>query len=177
MSFIVLVYTPLSNTHHVPQTHYLIYNFCMHFIITCSIVSLCIPRTQTADPLDRKQTIDPLDQWDCVLEWNCRASTGLHPSKLTGALTGHCVGRRRRTCKEWNEIREGMWYQSWLFTSSSQSLVQLSIVGAKPWVRLVINHVGVTNVAKQHKQEKPSSIVSLCILGMRTDPVDQWDWE
>ncbi len=29
---------------------------------------------QIADPLDRKQTVDPPDQWDCVLEWNCRAS-------------------------------------------------------------------------------------------------------
>ncbi len=36
----------------------------------------CIPGTQIADPLDGKQTVDPLDQWDCVLEWNCRA--GLH---------------------------------------------------------------------------------------------------
>jgi hypothetical protein len=30
---------------------------------------------RTANPLDGKQTVDPLDQWDCVLEWNCRAST------------------------------------------------------------------------------------------------------
>jgi hypothetical protein len=27
-----------------------------------SIVSLCIPGMQTADPLDGKQTVDPLDQ-------------------------------------------------------------------------------------------------------------------
>jgi hypothetical protein len=29
-------------------------------------------------------------------------------SAPTVALTGHCVARRRRTCKEWNGIREGM---------------------------------------------------------------------
>jgi hypothetical protein len=27
-----------------------------------SIVSLCIPGTQTTDPLDGQQTVDPLDQ-------------------------------------------------------------------------------------------------------------------
>ncbi len=26
-------------------------------------------------PLGGKQTVDPLDQWDCALEWSCRAST------------------------------------------------------------------------------------------------------
>jgi hypothetical protein len=35
----------------------------------------CIPETRTADILDGNQTVDPLDQWDCVLEWNCRACT------------------------------------------------------------------------------------------------------
>jgi hypothetical protein len=35
---------------------------------------------------------------------------GLHrapPSNLPGALTGHCVARGRRTCKEWNRTGEG----------------------------------------------------------------------
>jgi hypothetical protein len=47
-------------------------------------VSLCIPGTWIADPLDRKQTADPLDQWDCVVEWNCRASRHSYfwPSQL-----------------------------------------------------------------------------------------------
>jgi hypothetical protein len=44
----------------------------------------CIPRMQTADPLGWKQTIDPLDQWDCVVVWECRSSTGLPPSKGSG---------------------------------------------------------------------------------------------
>jgi hypothetical protein len=38
---------------------------------------------------------------------------------------------------------------SWLFTSSAQSLVKLPIVGAEPRARPVINHVMVTNVARQ----------------------------
>ncbi len=87
-----------------------------------SIVSLCIPRTRTADPLDRKQIVDPLDQWDCVVDWNCRASTGLPPSNLTKALTGHCVARRSRTCKERNGTGEGnVWSQ-----------LAFHIVGTKP---------------------------------------------
>jgi hypothetical protein len=74
-----------------------------------------------------KQTVDPLHHWDCVLEWSCRASTALPPppSNLTGALTVHCVARRRRTCKEQNRTGEGMWYVIHrLFTSSSRSLVK-----------------------------------------------------
>jgi hypothetical protein len=43
---------------------------------------------------------------DCVVERNCRSSTGLPPSNLTGALTGYYFVRRRRTCKEWNGTRE-----------------------------------------------------------------------
>ncbi len=35
----------------------------------------CILGMRTAAPRGGKQTVDPLDQWDCVLEWNCRAST------------------------------------------------------------------------------------------------------
>jgi hypothetical protein len=55
--------------------------------------------------------VGPLDQWDCVLEWSCRVSSGLPPtpSNLTRALNSQCVARRRRTCKEWNGTREGMW--------------------------------------------------------------------
>ncbi len=87
-----------------------------------SIVSLCIPRTRTADPLDRKQIVNPLDQWDCVVDWNCRASTGLAPSNLTKALTRHCIARRSRTCKERNGTGEGnVWSQ-----------LAFHIVGTKP---------------------------------------------
>jgi hypothetical protein len=46
-------------------------------------------------------------------------------------------------------------------------LVKLPIVGTKPRARPVINHFGVTNVARLCQQEKPSSIVSLCIPGTR----------
>jgi hypothetical protein len=84
----------------------------------------CIPGTLTADPLDGKLTIDPLDQWDCVFEWYCRASTRSPPSSrsLTGDLTGHCVARKRRSCKEWNGTKE----------SNSWSQLAFHIVGTKP---------------------------------------------
>ncbi len=71
------------------------------------------------------------------------------PSNLTGALTGHCVARRRRTCKEWNGTRNSVCDQSWLFTLSAWSLVKHPIVGTELRVRPVINHVGVTNVERQ----------------------------
>jgi hypothetical protein len=46
------------------------------------------------------------------------------------------------------ELGEAMCDHSWLFTSSARSLVKLPIVEAEARARRVINHVGVTNVAK-----------------------------
>jgi hypothetical protein len=69
---------------------------------------------------------------------------------MTGALTVHCVARRRRTCKKWNGTGEGICDHSWLSTLSVQSLVKLLIVGAEPRLRPVISYIGVTNVARQH---------------------------
>ncbi len=43
--------------------------------------------------------------------------------------------------------------------------MKLPIVGAEPRVRPVIDHVGVINVVRQRYQEKPGSIVRLCIPG------------
>jgi hypothetical protein len=110
------------------------------------------PGTRITDPLDGKLAVDPLDQWDCVLERNCRASTGLTPSNLTGALTGHCLARRR-TCEECNGTGEGMWCviksalhivgakpskaptegrrSCWLFTLLAQSLVKHPLKGGE----------------------------------------------
>ncbi len=149
-------------------------------------MSLCIPGTRTTDPLDRKQTVDPLDQWVCFgvkLQGLHRAYPPPPPSNLTGALTGHSVVRRRRTCKEWNGTREGI---------LCVIKLALHIVGAKPsepiegWESQWSTHVGVTNVMRQCLQEKPCSIVSFCIPRMQTadlldgkptvDPLDQWDW-
>jgi hypothetical protein len=55
------------------------------------------------------------------------------------------------------EPGKAMCDHSWLFTSSAQSLVKLpivdvklSIVDAEPRARTVINHIGVTNVARQY---------------------------
>jgi hypothetical protein len=55
------------------------------------------------------------------------------------------------------ELGKAMCDHSWLFTSSAQSLVKLpivdvklSIVDAEPRARTVINHIGVTNVARQY---------------------------
>jgi hypothetical protein len=95
------------------------------------------PPDATADPLDKKHMVDTLDYWACVLEWNRSESTGRHPSNLTGALAGNCVARRRRTCKEWNGTGEGnVWSQ-----------LAFHIV-MEHRARPVINHVGVTNVAR-----------------------------
>ncbi len=96
---------------------------CRHKSVTCILTcSICwdianrrtrvhckcgyIPRMRTVTPLGGKQTVVPLDQWDCLLEWSCGASTGLPPSNLTGALTGHCVAKRRRIYKEQNGTGE-----------------------------------------------------------------------
>jgi hypothetical protein len=94
-------------------------------------MSLCISVTRTAEPLDRKQTIDPLDQCDCVVVWNCRASTGSPPSNLTGALTGHCVARRRRTCKEWNRTGEGNVWSQLAFHTVSPKTSEASPLSAR----------------------------------------------
>ncbi len=59
------------------------------------------------------------------------------------------------------EPEKEMCDHSWLFTSSARSLVKLPIVGMEAWARPVINHVGVTNVARQCYQEKSGFIVSL----------------
>jgi hypothetical protein len=48
------------------------------------------------------------------------------------------------------ELGKAMCDHSWLFTSSVRSLVKLSIAGLEPRTRPVTNHVGVTNVARQH---------------------------
>ncbi len=63
----------------------------------------------------------PLVQWDCV-GVKLQGLHGAPPSNLTGALTGHCVLRRRRTSKEWNGTGEdNVWSQ-----------LAFHIVGAKP---------------------------------------------
>ncbi len=52
--------------------------------------------------------------------------------------------------------------------------MNLPIVNGEPSAMQVINHVTVTNVARQRKQEKPDSSVSLCIAWTRTaDPQDE----
>ncbi len=50
------------------------------------------------------------------------------------------------------ELEKAMFDHSWLFTLSAQSLVKLPIVGIgrEPRARPVINHFGITNVARQH---------------------------
>jgi hypothetical protein len=71
------------------------------------------------------------------------------------------------------EPGKAMCNHSWLFTLSVRSLVKLPVVGIEPRVRPVINHVGVTNVPRHRQQEKPGSIMCLCIPGTRTiDPLD-----
>ncbi len=83
-------------------------------------------------PPRRKQTVDPLDQWDCVVVWNCWASTGFPPSNLTRARIRDCVRRRRRSRKEWNwtgkvcDVRS-----SRLFTLLAQSLVNHPLKGVE----------------------------------------------
>jgi hypothetical protein len=47
---------------------------------------------------------------------------GPPPPSLTGALTGHCVARRRRTCKLWNGTGEG----------NVRSQMAFHFVGMKP---------------------------------------------
>jgi hypothetical protein len=53
------------------------------------------------------------------------------------------------------EPGKAMCDHSWRFTSSEQSLVKIPIVCPEPRARPVINHVGVTNVARHCKQEIP----------------------
>ncbi len=121
-------------------------------MIPGSIVSLCNPRTWTADPLDGKHTVDPLGQWDHVVERNCRASTGLPPSNFTEALTGHCVVRRRWTCKEWNGTGEGNVWSQLAFHIVGTKPSEASHCGAEPRARPVINYIGVTNVANDGRE-------------------------
>jgi hypothetical protein len=47
------------------------------------------------------------------------------------------------------EPGKAMCDHSWLFTLLAQILVKLPTVSMEPRARLVINYVGVTNVAKQ----------------------------
>jgi hypothetical protein len=63
------------------------------------------------------------------------------------------------------EPGKAMCNHSWLFTHCQRDPVKLSIVGTEPRARPEINHFGVTNEARQRYQEKPGSIVSLCIPG------------
>jgi hypothetical protein len=57
-----------------------------------SIVSVgASPGCEPLPCLGAKQMVDPLDQRDFVLEWSCRAFTGLPPATWPGDLTGHCV--------------------------------------------------------------------------------------
>jgi hypothetical protein len=65
------------------------------------------------------------------------------------------------------EPRKAMCDHNWLFTLLTRSLVKHPIVGTEPRAMPVINHVGVTNVARHRLQEKPGSIISLCIPGTR----------
>jgi hypothetical protein len=71
------------------------------------------------------------------------------------------------------ELGKAIYDDSWLFTSSERSLVKLPIDGTEPRVRPLINHIDVTNVARQCQQDKPGSIASLCIPRTRiSDPLD-----
>ncbi len=86
------------------------------------LMSLCIPGMQTAGPLDRKQMFDPLDQWDCVLEWNCRASTRLPQQHNWGSNWSLCCEEDEDLQGvEWNRGRHVMCDQ--LFTLSLWSPV------------------------------------------------------
>jgi hypothetical protein len=80
-----------------------------------------------------RKTVDPLDQWDCVLEWSCRAFTGLppHPPATWPGLWPFTVLREgggparsrkkpRKACDMWSP---------WLFTSPARSLVKHPLKG------------------------------------------------
>ncbi len=105
-----------------------------------------------------------------------RAAPPLPPSNLTGPLTGHCVTRRIRTCKERNGTGEGMWFvimsafhitgtkhgealtegqRSRLFTSSARNLVKHPLKGNKANDRITLG----SNVARHHLTGKSSFIV------------------
>ncbi len=115
-----------------------------------------------------------------VLEWSCRASTGLPPppqkKNLTGALTGHYVVRRRRTCKERSGSGEGMCdhagfsYRrleaSWSTHWRAMKPLAFHIVSTEPSAAPTegqqsqwSNHVGVTAVDEQQGQQLEQTVL------------------
>jgi hypothetical protein len=64
---------------------------------------------QMAAPLGGKQTVDPVDKWACVLNWSCRALTGLSPSNLTGGFNQSlcCEEEEDLQGAEWNQGKHG----------------------------------------------------------------------
>ncbi len=91
-------------------------------------MSLCIPGMQTADPLDKKKTIDPLDQWDCVLEWNCRASTKCNTPYLVIfallILQYSLIAQQQQNCPP----PPGIFIPVLLYSSSTGTLLALSLL-------------------------------------------------
>ncbi len=87
-------------------------------------MSLCIPGMLTADLLDEKQMVKTLDQWDCVVEWNCRASKGLPspPQRLDW-------GSNRSLCCKEEEDLQGV---EWNPEGNVWSQLAFHIVGKKP---------------------------------------------
>ncbi len=143
MSFTVLVYTPFQIRTMSPKhtMSYIIFACTLLKHMSCSKTALTgetwfhcefkHPQDANGWPPRREANRWPTGPLRLCIGVKLQGLHRASPSKFTRALTVHCVARRRRTCKEWNRIREGMCDHSWLFTSSSQSLVQLSIVGVR----------------------------------------------
>ncbi len=85
--------------------------------------------------------VSPLDQWDMVrIKWDCRLFTGLPPSSRLHRLWSQKGDLQRA----WNRDRKAVWDQVGLSHCRHEGLVT---VGDE--ALLTINHVGVTNVARQ----------------------------
>ncbi len=86
--------------------------------------------------------VSPLDQWDMVrIMWDCRLSTGLPPNSRLHRLWS----QKEDLQWAWNRDRKVVWDQVGLTHCRHEDLV--TFVGDE--ALLMINHVGVTNVARQ----------------------------
>jgi hypothetical protein len=123
--------------------------------VACSVTTLTgASRFHTSTPLgiwtqvpcDGKQTGSPLDQWDMVwIKWDCRLSTGLPPgSRLVG-----CEAGRGDLQRAWNWERRAVWDQVGLSHCRHEGLWWFGTKPASDETTDMINHVGVTNVARQ----------------------------